>query len=227
MLNLKRHVLLALAGMAVLIAIGTSRPAIALDFSDIAQEGQLRFLSSHPDPGSYAYDSRVRIDEESFHSGVVSLQTCHRKLDPIRKIVIAFNPKRLMALEIASAEGVGTVEVKGHRVEMTNVTRGASICINLQSKALDRVDDQTYRLQAGPLMRRYLDGYLPMQANLRFEWPRNSLRLKSTNPAPQEGVRLFSAEGNAELDMIFAGRLLANIDLVKTSASSGTSQDNK
>jgi hypothetical protein len=110
---------------------------------------------------------------------------------------------------------------------MTNVTRGASICINLQSKALDRVDDQTYRLQAGPLMRRYLDGYLPMQANLRFEWPRNSLRLKSTNPAPQEGVRLLSAEGNAELDMIFAGRLLANIDLVKTSASSGTSQDDK
>jgi hypothetical protein len=226
-LNLKRHVLLALAGMAVLIAIGTPRSAIALDFSDIAQEGQLRFLSNHPDPGSYAYDSRVRIDEESFHSGVVSLQTCHRKLDPIRKIVIAFNPKRLMALEIASAEGVGTVEVKGHHVEMTNVTRGASICINLQSKALDRVDDQTYRLQAGPLMRRYLDGYLPMQANLRFEWPRNSLRLKSTNPAPQEGVRLLSAEGNAELDMIFAGRLLANIDLVKTSASSGTSQDDK
>ncbi len=227
MLISKRHALLALTAMSVLIAIGTPRPAMALDFSDIAQEGQLRFLSSHPDPGSYAYDSRVRIDEDSFHSGVVSLQTCHRKLDPIRKIVIAFNPKRLMALEIVSAEGVGTVEVKGHHVEMTNVTRGASICINLQSKALDRLDQDTYRLQAGPLMRRYLDGYLPMQANLRFEWPRNSLRLKSTNPAPQAGVRLLSADNNAELDIIFAGRLLANIDLVRTVASSGTTQQDK
>ncbi len=226
-MNCQRHTLWSLIAISFLIATVTPRSAVALEFSDIAQEGQLRFLSSHPDPGSYAYDSRVMISEESFHSGVVSLQTCHRKLDPIRKIVIAFNPKRLMALEIVSAEGVGTVEVKGHHVEMTNVTRGASICINLQSKALDRVDDQTYRLQAGPLMRRYLDGYLPMQANLRFEWPRNSLRLKSTNPAPQEGVRLLSAEGNAELDMVFAGRLLANIDLVRTAASSGISQDDK
>lgn len=191
-------------------------PAAALDFSDIAREGQLRFLTANPDPGSYSYDSRVSISEESFDTGVVSLQTCHRKLDPIRKIVIAFNPKRLMALEIASAEGMGTVEIKGHHVEMTNVTRGASICINLQSKALDRIDEQTYRLQAGPLMRRYLDGYLPMQANLRFEWPKDSLRLKSTNPAPQPGVRLHSEDSNAELDMVFAGRLLANIDLVRS-----------
>ncbi len=216
-MNPQRHTgLIPVIAITSLLVIGTPRPAIALDFSDIAQEGQLRFLTSHPDPGSYHYDSRVRIDEESFDSGVVSLQTCHRKLDPIRKIVIAFNPKRLIALEIVSAEGMGTVEVKGHHVEMTNVTRGASICINLQSKALDRLDQDTYRLQAGPLMRRYLDGYLPMQANLRFEWPRNSLRLKSTNPAPQPGVRLLSADDNAELDIIFAGRLLANIDLTRS-----------
>jgi hypothetical protein len=197
--------------------LALSQPANALDFSDIAQEGQLRFLTSHPDPGSYHYDSRVRITEDSFDSGIVSLQTCHRRLDPIRKIVIAFNPKRLVALEIVSADGVGSVEVKGHHVEMTNVSRGASICIDLQSKALDRLDSETYRLQAGPLMRRYLDGYLPMQANLRFEWPRNSLRLKSTNPPPQPGVRLLTAESTAELEVIFAGRLLANIDLTRPS----------
>ena len=129
--------------------------------------------------------------------------------------MIAFNPKRLVALEIVSAEGVGSVEVKGHHVEMTNVSRGASICIDLQSKALDRIDGETYRLQAGPLMRRYLDGYLPMQANLRFEWPHNSLQLKSTNPSPQPGVRLLTAESTAELEVIFAGRLLANIDLAR------------
>jgi hypothetical protein len=200
-------VLLCFAGL------GTS--ALALDFSDIAQEGQLRFLKDHPDPGSYHYDSRVRISEESFDSGIVSLQTCHRKLDPIRKIVIAFNPKRLVALEIVSAEGVETVEVKGHHIEMTNVTRGASICIDLQSRALDRIDGSTYRLQAGPLMRRYLDGYLPMQANLRFEWPKNSLRLKSTNPLPQPGVHLVTEDSSAALQVIFAGRLLANIDLAR------------
>lgn len=204
--------------LAALCLFTWSTATRALEFSDIAQEGQLRFLTIHPDPGSYHYDSRVRISEDSFDSGIVSLQTCHRRLDPIRKIVIAFNPKRLVALEIVSAEGVGSVEVKGHHVEMTNVSRGASICIDLQSKALDRIDEETYRLQAGPLMRRYLDGYLPMQASLRFEWPKNSLRLKATNPGPQPGVRLLTAESAAELELIFAGRLLANIDLTKPPA---------
>ncbi len=188
-------------------------PVFALEFSDIAQEGQLRFLAAHPEPNTYRYESRVRISEESLNTGVVTLSTCHYQLDPIRKVVIAFNPKRLQQLEIASASGMGSVEVKGHHVEMMDVKRGASICIDLQSKALDRIDEQTYRLSAGPLMRRYFDGYLPMQAKLRFEWPRDKLSLKTTNPTPQPGVRLMQDSDAAELELIFAGRLLANIDL--------------
>lgn len=185
----------------------------SLEFSDIAHEGQLRFLAVHPDPNSYRYTSRVRITEDSLTSGVVTLTTCHHQLDPIRKVVIAFNPTRLQLLEIRSASGMGTVDIEDHRVVMTDVTRGAEICIDLQSKALDRLDAQHYRLQAGPLMRRYFDGYLPMQATLRFEWPAAKLQLKETNPAPQPGVKLMQDSGAAELDITFAGRLLANIDL--------------
>ncbi len=195
------------------ILIGLCSAAFALDFSDIAQEGQLRFLMTHPEPNSYHYSSRVKITAESLESGVVELSTCHYQLDPIRKIVIAFNPKRLQDLQIRSATGMSGVEVKGHHVVMTDVKRGATICIDLQSKALDKIDDQTYRLQAGPLMRRYFDGYLPMQARLKFEWPADRMQLKQTNPAPQPGVKLTQDSDHAELDIIFAGRLLANIDL--------------
>ena len=184
-----------------------------LEFSDIAQEGELKFLAVHPDPSAYRYTSHVRITDDSLISGVVELTTCHTQLDPIRKVVIAFNPKRLQALEIRSAQGMDSVEVSGHHVVMTNVTRGATICIDLKSKALDQIDAQSYRLQAGPLMRRYLDGYLPMQATLRFEWPAGRLSLKQTNPAAQPGVKLTQDHNQAELDITFAGRLLANIDL--------------
>jgi len=193
--------------------LAASPHASSLEFSDIAQEGQLRFLTVHPEPNSYRYESRVRVSEDSLVSGVVSIGTCHYQLDPIRKIVILFNPNRLQAIEIREASGIGSLEVEGHRVIMSDVKRGAMVCIDLRSKALDRIDDTTYRLQAGPLMRRYFDGYLPMQARLSFEWPGHRVSLKQTNPEPQPGVKLMQDSDRAQLDIIFAGRLLANIDL--------------
>jgi hypothetical protein len=198
----------------LLFAAALSPAAQALEFSDIAHEGQLKFLAIHPDPTAYRYESRVKITEESLMTGVVSLTTCHYQLDPIRKVVIAFNPKRLQQIEIASASGMGGLEVKGHQIEMLDVKRGASICIDLQSRALDQIDADTFRLHAGPLMRRYFDGYLPMQATLKFEWPKNRMMLKAVNPFPQPGVLLKQDSDHAELDITFAGRLLANIDLV-------------
>lgn len=203
-----------LAGALMAIGLSISPVAsVALEFSDIATEGQLRFLEKHPDPGSYRYTSMVRISENSLQSGIVELTTCHHQLDPIRKVVIAFNPKRIQSLEIRSASGMESLAVEGHLVVMGGVQRGAEICIDLRSRALDRIDDKNYRLMAGPLMRRYFDGYLPMQATLKFEWPADRVRLKQTNPAPQPGVRLTQGPSTAELDITFAGRLSANIDL--------------
>lgn len=202
-----------LPGFLSLTLLAAPLPARSLEFSDIAQEGQLRFLAAHPEPNTYRYESRVQISEESLSTGIVAIGTCHYQLDPIRKVVILFNPKRLQTIQIREANGIGNLEVEGHRVIMTDVKRGAMVCIDLQSKALDRIDEATYRLQAGPLMRRYFDGYLPMQARLSFQWPGHRVALKQTNPEPQPGVKLMQDSDRAELDIIFAGRLLANIDL--------------
>jgi hypothetical protein len=204
---------LFLTGFLSLALLAVPLHAHSLEFSDIAQEGQLRFLSVHPEPNTYRYESRVRVSEDSLVSGVVSIVTCHYQLDPIRKVVILFNPNRLQRIEVREASGIGGLEVEGHRVIMSDVKRGAMVCIDLQSKALDRIDESTYRLQAGPLMRRYFDGYLPMQATLRFEWPGHRVSLKQTYPEAQPGVKLMQDSDGAELDIIFAGRLLANIDL--------------
>jgi hypothetical protein len=182
--------------------------ALALDFDDIAKEGELRFLAKHPEPNTYAYESHVDINAESLTTGVVGVSTCHRQLDPIRKVVIAFNPKRLIGLQVISHSGIESVETKGHHVTLTNVSRGANICINLTSRALDRLDERgrDYQLHAGPLMRRYLDGYLPMQAKLNVHWPDGLLRLSDVQPATQPGVKLDASSQGASLDLIFAGR---------------------
>jgi hypothetical protein len=190
--------------------------AQALDLDDVALEGELRFLAVRPDPGAYWYESRVQISEASLQTGVVQLTTCHRALDPNQRIVIAFNPERVRDITVVSTEGVGRSEVQGHLVELADVKRGGSVCINLSSRALDRLDENTWRLHAGPLMRRYLDGYLPMQARLAFRWPDGVLQLKTIQPGEQPGVRIASSAAGADLDLVFAGRMRATVDLERS-----------
>ena len=187
----------------------------ALEFSDIATEGQIKYLKERPDPGAYSYESRVKITAASLASGSVEIATCHYQLDPIRKVVIVFNPNRIQAIAVKSIDKMASAEVKNNQVVLTDVERGASICIDLQSKALDQVGVSQYRLNAGPLMRRYLDGYLPMAAKIRVDWPANMLTVDKTTPSEKEGIQVVQGNDGVQLDMIFAGKMTAQIDLKK------------
>jgi hypothetical protein len=192
-----------------------SASAWALDFSDIATEGQIKYLKERPDPGAYSYESRVKITAASLESGSVQIATCHYQLDPIRKVVIVFNPNRIQAIAVKSIDKMASAEVKNNQVVLTDVERGASICIDLQSKALDQVGGGQYRLNAGPLMRRYLDGYLPMAAKIRVDWPTNMLTVEKTAPSEKEGIQVVQGNDGVQLNMIFAGKMTAQIDLKK------------
>lgn len=192
-----------------------SASACALEFSDIATEGQIKYLKERPDPGAYSYESRVKITAASLESGSVQIATCHYQLDPIRKVVIVFNPSRIQAIAVKSINKMASAEVKNNQVVLTDVERGASICIDLQSKALDQIGAGQYRLNAGPLMRRYLDGYLPMAAKIRVDWPTNMLTVEKTAPSEKEGIQVVQGNDGVQLDMIFAGKMTAQIDLKK------------
>jgi hypothetical protein len=192
-----------------------SASAWALDFSDIATEGQIKYLKERPDPGAYSYESRVKITAASLESGSVQIATCHYQLDPIRKVVIVFNPNRIQAIAVKSVDKMASAEVKNNQVVLTDVERGASICIDLQSKALDQVGAGQYRLNAGPLMRRYFDGFLPMSAKLRVDWPANMLVVEKTMPSEKEGIEVVQGNDGVQLNMIFAGKMTAQIYLKK------------
>jgi len=199
--------------LATLLVCSTS--VFALEFSDIATEGQIKYLKERPDPGAYSYESRVKITAASLESGSVQIATCHYQLDPIRKVVIVFNPSRIQAIAVKSIDKMASAEVKNNQVVLTDVERGASICIDLQSKALDQIGTGQYRLNAGPLMRRYLDGYLPMAAKIRVDWPTNMLTVEKTAPSEKEGIQVVQGNDGVQLDMIFAGKMTAQIDLKK------------
>jgi hypothetical protein len=199
--------------LATLLLLSAS--AFALEFSDIATEGQIKYLKERPDPGAYSYESRVKITAASLESGSVQIATCHYQLDPIRKVVIVFNPSRIQAIAVKSIDKMASAEVKNNQVVLTDVERGASICIDLQSKALDQIGAGQYRLNAGPLMRRYLDGYLPMAAKIRVDWPTNMLTVEKTAPSEKEGIQVVQGNDGVQLDMIFAGKMTAQIDFKK------------
>ena len=208
---MKRHLQLIVCA-ATMLAVN---PIAALEFSDIANEGEIKYLKTRPDPGAYSYESRVKISSQSLDSGIVTIATCHRQLDPIRKVVIVFNENRIKKITVKSLEKMNSAEVKDNRVTLTDVERGASICIDLESRALDKVSQEQYMLNAGPLMRRYFDGYLPMSAVLRVDWPKNMLTLEKTFPVAQDGVQVAQGIDGVQLDMIFAGKMTAQIHLKK------------
>ncbi len=201
------------AASALLLGLAPLPASAALDMDDVVTGQTLRFLPQRPDPDAYWYASRVRITEDSLRTGIVTLSTCHHRLDPIHHIVVAFNAQRVQRIDVASSEGIASAEVSGHRVDLRGVRRGASVCIDLTSRALDAVGPDQWRLHAGPLMRRYLDGYLPMQAKLSFEWPTGLLQVAGTEPVAQPGVLLAQTASGAELDITFAGRMRATLDL--------------
>ncbi|MBU3584524.1 hypothetical protein ICN41_11055 [Polynucleobacter sp. 15G-AUS-farblos] len=190
-------------------------PVAALEFSDIASEGEIKFLKERPDPGAYSFQSRVKITPLSLENGSVDIATCHIQLDPIRKIVIVFNPERVQAIAVKSISKVASAEIKGNQVTLTDVERGANVCIDLRSRALDKIADSTYQLNAGPLMRRYFDGYLPMSAQLRVDWPKDMFAVQSTLPEQKEGVQVLEGNDGMQLDVTFAGKMTAQIVLKK------------
>ena len=204
-------------GLATLMA-ALAAPARPLELDDVAREGELRFLAERPDVGAYRYDSRVEIEESSLRDGVVRVQTCHRQLDPNPRIVVLFNRDRVQHIKIVRAEGVERAWVDGHRVELAGVQRGGTVCIDLRSRALDALEDGRWRLHVGPLMRRYLDGYLPMEADLQVRWPTGLLQVAAVEPVPQPGVRLSTQSDGARLHVTFAGRLAARWELQRSSA---------
>jgi hypothetical protein len=130
--------------------------------------------------------------------------------------VILFNKDRIKDIQVRSLDGIAMAEVRNNQVILSEVQKGGSICIDLQSRALDSLGNGMYQLNAGPLMRRLFDGYLPMSANMKFAWPNQLFAVEETKPASQDGVRIQQSQDGLEMDLVFSGRMTAQIVLKRT-----------
>ncbi|HSO84474.1 MAG TPA: alpha/beta hydrolase [Thiocapsa sp.] len=182
-------------------------------------DGELRFVGPERAAETHRHVNRIRIGEESLSEGWIELTQCHENLDAVRAAQILFGAERIRGLEVVSAQGIGRAWVEGPSVQLTDIAPGARLCIRAESRAMYALGDGRYRLRNGPYMRRFLDGYYPMQVVLDVSYPADRLALVQHQPAAQPGFEVRAESGHVAVDAAFEGRLFTCLDFCETGSS--------
>lgn len=209
-----RTLLLLLTGMLL------SAPALAADDFDLLDinEGELRFLERPPEKSPHLHSTHVFITDESLKTGWVTAKQCHYHLDQVSALQVVFNKRRVRRIEILQADNIERAWVEGASVQVTNIGKNAVLCILSENRAIKRdATDGTYEWHGGPYMRRFLDGYFPMQVKLAIDYPPDLVRLESIDPGALR-FKTVAQPGLIRLDALFEGRLDITIRFIDTSA---------
>ena len=173
--------------------------------------GDLHFLSTPVDASVLHSESRIRITPASLESGWVDLLQCYRNLDAVSKVELVFDYREMRGLAVVAKRGVGKAEVSGQSVQLEDVSKQASLCIEAQVRNLYRQADGSYVLRNGPWMRKFLDGYYPFRVSLTVNYPQELVRFVRISPQVQPGFRIESTPGVIAFDAWFEGQLRTGI----------------
>jgi hypothetical protein len=199
-------ILALLSGLALTSAV----PAVA---DEIAGH-ELRFLKGPVEPRPHHHSKHLVIRPDSLKSGWVIDRQCHANLDPVPAMQVVFGAGRVRKLRITHHENIGAARVEGDTVQLEQVGAKAVLCLESENRALeyDPVLNQ-YALVSGPYMRRFLDGYFPMQVSFNLEYPPQQLRLAGIQPVElREGAK--TPPGRIQIDTLFEGELRITVRFV-------------
>ncbi len=192
--------------------------ALAADEFDIfdINEGELRFLDRPPDTPPHLHSTHVFVTEDSLTSGWVTAKQCHYHLDQVSALQVVFNKRRVRNIRILQFDNIGRAWVEGASVQVKNVGKDAVLCILSENLAIKRNEsERTYEWHGGPYMRRFLDGYFPMQVKLAIDYPADRLRLESIDPGTLR-FKTVANPGMVRLDALFEGKLDITIRFADT-----------
>jgi len=200
---------------AVILLILTSvlHPSFADEFPDddleerieAVSDGELRFLPEPPAKPVHHHSNQIYISEESLTSGWVMLNHCHFLLDPVAAVQIVFHADNIRNIDITESLGIDRSWVEENRVELEGVGKDAKLCLSTHSKAL-HISEKGYELKNGPYMRRFFDGYYPMQISIEISHPK-SLLLVETQPMAQTGFKISNSGTVIKANGWFEGKL--------------------
>lgn len=179
--------------------------------TDQVNEGQLRFLAEPPERAVHHHHNVLTIDAGSLEDGWVAMRQCHRNLDAVPRAQIVFRPGHIRNLAVTESEAIGNAWVEESSVQLEQVRPGARLCLDAESLVLRVNEDGSVSVRNGPFMRRFLDGYYPMQVSMDVSYPCDDLALETVSPTAQEGFEVSRDGCQVELDAWFEGELYTEI----------------
>lgn len=175
--------------------------------------GELEFFDPPPPGGPFHHHAnRLTLSTESIESGWVRLEQCHDNLDAVPRTEVVFRDGRARRLAIVESHNIGRAWVESNRIQLRDVGKQARLCITGELRLLSPIEAGRYRLRSGPYMRRFLDGYYPMRVSLRIDLAGVPLHVESVEPAAQPGFEVTIDAQGVEIEALFAGRLLVQLE---------------
>lgn len=173
-------------------------------------EGKLVFLQKLPDKPVHHHQTRLEITEASLVSGWVKLYQCHENIDHFPRAQIVYNRDRVRNIRITSQQNIEQSWVEGHTIQIRNAGQNAKLCLEAESHTMTKNPRGIYTMQNGPFMRKFLDGYFPMQVSLEVRIPK-SLEYLGIDPPEQPGFHIIHKENSIKFNAWFEGRLVTRI----------------
>lgn len=185
---------------------------------DEVNEGRLEFLPDPPDTLVHHHHHVLTISESSLHDGWTQLKQCHDHLDPVARAEIVFREGHVRNLSVDCQAGIGKAWIGDHSVELANIDRSSRLCLSAETRVMEADGVDGYVLRSGPFMRRFLDGYYPMQVTMSIRYPCTLVVISSIKPAPQPGFKVNQDGCSIAVDAWFEGRLATEIRFRSRSA---------
>ncbi|WP_026278628.1 MULTISPECIES: hypothetical protein [unclassified Thioalkalivibrio] len=173
----------------------------------------LKFLTEEPEKVPHHHQNQITLSQSSLEDGWVELRQCHNDITPIRRMVIVYNEERIDDLQVESTTNIDRAEALGDRVDLRGVEKGSEVCITARMRVIEHEGDGIYKMENGPFVRRFLDGYFPMRVTMAVNWGDLDLRLEDTRPEAQDGFEVVESDHGIILDTLFEGELRTQVRL--------------
>ena len=175
-------------------------------------DGVLVFLQTPPDKRTPHSINILTIEPDSLQSGWVKIDQCHEQLDPVEKVEVVYRYNEMRDLRITRSSGIGRARVEGQSIQLENVEKNASVCVQTEARILYKQDDGGLLLRNGPFQRRFLDSYFPMHVTLTVSYPDEYVSLQDINPADTTGLKMKLKQGLIYIDTWFEGKLMIELE---------------
>ena len=159
----------------------------------------------------FIHQKVITVTVDSLTSGWVANYQCHRHFSNTSSLDIAFPPDDIRRVQIQEANDIGAVRVHSNTIQLKDVTQTSSLCFDSENRVLRRESDNIYRLTAGPFYYRFLDGYFPIQVDLKVGYPLSFLKVLRITPDARAGIEVAESEGEVQVISLFEGKLWIEI----------------